>query len=340
MTGALTLLLASASALVQRDIKRILAYSTMSQVGFMFVALGVGAWGAAVFHLFTHAFFKALLFLAAGVVVLSLDHEQDIFKMGGLRKRLPFAFFTFLIGASALAGLPFVTAGFYSKELILGQAWSSPRGGAVLWAVSLLGAFLTPLYIFRALFVAFLGTPKGEVRERRETVLRVPIIILAVLSLGAGFLELPAPLGGPRLFSELLGKVFPPEGLRPAPSSSATEAVLLGVSAAVPLLGVAAAWAFYRRRPGIARPWTQGLQRFWFHGWGFDRLYDLAFVRPLVTLARLSRGDVFDALSRAVAWAGRVSHAALARTQTGQVQWYAAILVLGAAIVLAAAVFS
>ena len=145
--GALTLLIAGFSALAQSDIKRVLAYSTISQIGYMFLALGVGAWSAGIFHFMTHAFFKALLFLAAGVVILALHHEQDMFKMGGLRKRLPLAFWTFLIGAASLAALPLVTAGFYSKDLILEEAWASRarRYGAV--AGGLVGALLTALHL-------------------------------------------------------------------------------------------------------------------------------------------------------------------------------------------------
>src|SRR5690606_28470014 len=122
----------------------------MSQIGYMFLALGVGAWSAAVFHFMTHAFFKALLFLAAGALILALHHEQDITKMGGLRKRLPGVFFAFVIGAGALAAVPLVTSGFYSKEQILAAAWSAERGGEVLWLAGVAGAFLTSLYIFRA----------------------------------------------------------------------------------------------------------------------------------------------------------------------------------------------
>ncbi|HEX5416325.1 MAG TPA: NADH-quinone oxidoreductase subunit L, partial [Chloroflexota bacterium] len=144
--GAVTLLLAGFSALTQTDLKRVLAYSTISQIGYMFLALGVGAWGAAIFHLMTHAFFKALLFLAAGVVIMALHHEQDMLRMGGLHKQLPLAFWTFLIGAASLSALPLVTAGFYSKELILGAAWSSPQGSTWLWAAGVVGAFLTALY--------------------------------------------------------------------------------------------------------------------------------------------------------------------------------------------------
>lgn len=154
-TGAVTLLLAGFSALVQTDIKRILAYSTMSQIGYMFLALGVGAWQAAVFHLMTHAFFKALLFLSAGAVIVACHHEQDIFRMGGLRKKLPLVYACFLVGGSALAALPFVTAGFYSKDEILWLAFAN--GQQVFFYVGLFGALLTSIYTFRLIFIVFHG---------------------------------------------------------------------------------------------------------------------------------------------------------------------------------------
>ncbi|MGH8297045.1 MAG: NADH-quinone oxidoreductase subunit L, partial [Steroidobacteraceae bacterium] len=160
--GAATLLLASFSALNQRDLKRILAYSTISQIGYMFLALGIGAWSAAIFHFMTHAFFKALLFLAAGVVIQRLGEEHDIFRMGGLRRRLPLAFWSFLIGSAALAALPFVDAGFYSKDLILFDVWESGPDGPWLWAAGTLGALLTSIYIFRAVFVVFFGEARTE----------------------------------------------------------------------------------------------------------------------------------------------------------------------------------
>src|SRR5690606_29042516 len=159
--GALTLLGAAFAALAQRDIKRILAYSTMSQIGYVFLALGVGAWSAAIFHFMTHAFFKALLFLGAGALILALHHEQDIFRMGGLRRRMPAVFWTFLVGAAALASVPLVTSGFYSKEQILAGAWAFDRGGALLGLAGLVAAFVTSVYIFRAVFIVFFG-PQTE----------------------------------------------------------------------------------------------------------------------------------------------------------------------------------
>ncbi|WP_129503889.1 NADH-quinone oxidoreductase subunit L, partial [Aeromonas veronii] len=151
LVGAITLVLAGFAALVQTDIKRILAYSTMSQIGYMFLALGVGAWEGAIFHLMTHAFFKALLFLSAGAVIVACHHEQNIFKMGGLRKSLPLVYACFLVGGSALAALPLVTSGFYSKDAILWQVEASGQS-ALLWA-GLVGAFLTSLYTFRLIFI-------------------------------------------------------------------------------------------------------------------------------------------------------------------------------------------
>jgi NADH-quinone oxidoreductase subunit L len=155
--GALTLLIAGFSALGQHDLKRILAYSTISQIGYMFLALGVGAWSAAVFHFMIHAFFKALLFLAAGIVILVLNEEHDILKMGGLRKKIPVVFWTFLIGAASLSALPLVTAGFYSKDQILWYALSAQSGGKFLWLAGIVGAFLTALYSFRMIFIVFFG---------------------------------------------------------------------------------------------------------------------------------------------------------------------------------------
>jgi NADH-quinone oxidoreductase subunit L len=158
IVGAVTLVLAGFSALVQTDIKRVLAYSTMSQIGYMFLALGVGAWHAAIFHLMTHAFFKALLFLSAGAVIVACHHEQNIFKMGGLRKKIPFVYACFLIGGGALAAFPFLTVGFYSKDAILWQAFAS--GHTELFWAGLLGAFFTSIYTFRLIFIVFHGEEK------------------------------------------------------------------------------------------------------------------------------------------------------------------------------------
>ena len=164
--GLATLLISSFSALTQSDIKRVLAYSTISQIGYMFLALGVGAWSAAIFHFVTHAFFKSLLFLAAGSIILAAGHEQNIFKLGGVRKRLPVTFWTFLVAAASLAALPFVTSGFYSKEMILWYTWASNKGGPWLWAGGTLGALLTSLYTFRMVFLVCFGKEAHAVNGR------------------------------------------------------------------------------------------------------------------------------------------------------------------------------
>ncbi|HOS43734.1 MAG TPA: NADH-quinone oxidoreductase subunit L [Armatimonadota bacterium] len=221
--GAATLLLAAFSALAQHDLKRILAYSTISQLGYMFLALGVGAWTAALFHFMTHAFFKALLFLGAGAIIHSLRDEQNIFRMGGLRRRLPAVYWTFLAGALALAAAPLITAGFYSKDLILFAAWVSPVGNRWLWGAGLLGAFLTALYTFRMVFLVFHGPERTAPHGRPGPAMTVPLMILALLSLLGGFVETPADLGGVHLFSSFLGHALP--GLA-AHGSPALEAAL------------------------------------------------------------------------------------------------------------------
>src|SRR5574338_539649 len=193
--GTATLLLAGLSALTQTDIKRVLAYSTISQIGYMFLALGVGAWSAAIFHFMTHAFFKALLFLGAGVVIIELHEEHDMFKMGGLRRELRVVFWTFLIGSASLAAVPIVTAGFYSKDLILFDAWSSAAGGPSLWLAGLVGALLTSLYTFRMVFLTFFGDLQQRPAGRAGWRMNLPLIVLAVLAIVAGAVELPPTLG-------------------------------------------------------------------------------------------------------------------------------------------------
>src|SRR5437868_2508871 len=179
--GIATLLLAGFSAMTQHDIKRILAYSTVSQIGYMFLALGVGAWGAAIFHFMTHAFFKALLFLGAGIIIESLHHEHSVFKMGGLRKELPVIFWTFIIGGCSLAGLPLITAGFYSKGLIIWGARVSDKGSATLWLLAVFGVLLTSIYTFRLIFLVFFGEPKTHVSKKPGLAMTVPCVILATL---------------------------------------------------------------------------------------------------------------------------------------------------------------
>jgi NADH-quinone oxidoreductase subunit L len=329
LIGSLTLLVAGASALVQKDIKRVLAYSTMSQVGYMFLALGVGAWSAAIFHFVTHAFFKALLFLSAGVVIQALDNEHDIFRMGGLRKTLPIAFWTFLIGAASLSALPFVTAGFYSKELILRAAWLSQREGAWLWIAGVAGAFLTSIYSFRVVFVAFLGSGRTIARNPPLS-MTLPLALLAVFSVGAGLL--------PAIFGGLARPALPAGPAGPIGIEVQT------VAAFIPVLAIAAAALLYRGRPAYAsalarRPLVAALHGFLLPGWGFDRLYQALFVGPFLRLARITRGDFIDLPFRALAWTCGIASKMLVATQSGKVRWYVMGIALGGAVFIAMAVF-
>ncbi|GAB6966773.1 NADH-quinone oxidoreductase subunit L [Komagataeibacter kakiaceti JCM 25156] len=306
--GALTLLMAACTALVQSDLKRILAWSTISQLGYMFLALGCGAWQAALFHLMTHAFFKALLFLAAGAVIMRVDHEQDIFRMGGLRHTLPGITAAFVAGASALAGLPLVTAGFYSKEMILSDVWNARleltphavMSGHIMWAVALTGAFLTALYIFRCVFIVFFGDAKTPVTHGRTPgLMAIPLACLSVLCVVGGVIEMPDPIAPVHLFSALLSPGAPP------PSAHAPAwLVLAGVI--VPLGGLGVAWVLWGRARPIMRevPGQGDIIRLARNSRGMDALYDRVFVQPLRLLVWLARLDVPD---HAVTETGRLT---------------------------------
>jgi NADH-quinone oxidoreductase subunit L len=340
VVGSATSFVAAWSALAQRDIKRVLAYSTISQIGYMFLALGVGAWGAAIFHLMTHAFFKALLFLGAGVVIDALHHEHDLFKMGGLRRALPLTFWTFVIGAASLAALPLVTAGFFSKDMILWFAWASPYGSRWLWLVALVTALLTGLYSFRMVFLAFFGEPAHPVARRPGALMRTALVVLAVCSLFGGHVALPEILGGVDPFGTMLAPVLPPLTLLAARAAHRAELALLLVSALVSLAGVWLAWIYYRQRYRWerTRAWQAvglPLRDFLYHGWGFDWLYTRLLIRPYVFLATLNRRDVLDrtvmSLARAAAGVSRLFSA----SENGQVRTYAAGVLVGA-ILLAA----
>ncbi len=342
LIGALTLLLAGASALTQWDIKRVLAYSTISQIGYMFLALGVGAWSAAIFHFMIHAFFKALLFLAAGSVILSLHHEHNMYKMRGLYRMLPTTFWTFLVGAASLAALPLITAGFYSKDLILFEAWAAEQGSPWLWAAGLVGALITAVYAFRMLFVTFFGEPSEHVRASQPLAqpgpaIRLPLIVLAVLSIVAGFVELPHNLGGLTLFTDLLHTALPaPQAQELGP---ATELWLQVAAAMAVLLGVLVAYVLFMRRPATVRAWRDSrlgdvLHRLTFGGWGFDWLYERLFVRPYNWAARANESDVVDLFFTGLARLGLGLHRLFSLTQNGRLRWYVLGLAAGAAILL------
>jgi len=331
--GAATLLMAGFSALTQNDIKRVLAYSTVSQIGYMFLALGVGAWGAAIFHFMTHAFFKALLFLAAGIIIESLHHEHNIFRMGGLRKQLPAAFWTFLIAGCSLAGLPLITAGYYSKDLILWSAGRSAAGSAGLWAAGIAGVVLTSLYTFRLIFLVFFGPVRTPVTRRPGLAMTIPVCVLAVLSIVGGFDKAP--------FARFMATALPSfqEGI-----GGITEALSSVAAALAFVCGLLGAWFVYQRNPALAtamveNPMGHVLQRFWFSDWGMDWLYDRLFVRPVVWIARVNKADVVDSIYDGLASLTTACYRVLSLTETGKLRWYAAWIAGGTVAVVAIVMF-
>ena len=339
--GAATLLIAGISALTQWDIKRALAYSTMSQIGYMFLALGVGAWSAAIFHFMVHAFFKALLFLTAGVVIDALHHERDMFKMGGLRHQMPFAFWCFLIGAGSLSALPLITAGFYSKDLILWDAWTSGQGSPWLWAAGMTGALITSVYAFRMVFLVFYGKAKSVAAGSIGWRIRMPLIALAVLSLIGGFVELPATLGDLPLFSAFISSALP--AMRSV-VHTVPEDTMQYISGFVSLLGVFIAYIFFLYNPllardFVARPFGYALHCFLRGGWNFDRLYHALFIRPFTAIARLNKLDAIDLAYRFIQFLSISINRLLCMTQDGLVRKYALGIAMGAAIIIGMAVW-
>jgi NADH-quinone oxidoreductase subunit L len=339
--GALTLLIAGFSALTQRDIKRVLAYSTISQIGYMFLALGVGAWSAGIFHFVIHAFFKALLFLGAGVVIHALHDEHDMFKMGGLRKQLPVTFWTFLIGSACLAAIPLITAGFYSKDAILWAAFASEQGGTFLWLAGFVGALVTAFYTFRMVFVTFFGNAQMEADHKPGMVVKLPLIVLAILSLLGGFIETPHSLGGIHVFSGFMTGYLPSFE---AHGSLGTEILLQVVTSVMALLAVLFAYQVYVKQTINVASLSEsklgsGLHMFLTKGWQFDALYDTLLVKPFGFIARINRADVVDKFFAFLAFMAKAFHYLFSLTQTGRLRWYATGLALGAILTLTIMVF-
>jgi NADH-quinone oxidoreductase subunit L len=339
--GAATLLLAGLSALTQNDIKRVLAYSTISQIGYMFLALGVGAWSAAIFHFVIHGFFKALLFLGAGAIIITVHHEHNMFKMGGLRKKLPIVFWTFLIASASLAALPLVTAGFYSKDMILWETYASPSGSAGLWAMGYVGAFITALYTFRMVFVTFFGKVGIEPTFKPGWRITVPLIILAFFAFAGGFIELPHTMGEITLFSDVIHHTLP--GLEIQGNLGSSELVLQLITGLTALIAVGIAYLRYIRKktwPGSIKnsKALAAIYRFLKSGWGFDAIYDALFVVPLETISRINKNDVIDYLSKLVASTMVYFNKLLVLAQNGNLRWYMAAIALGAILTLTIAI--
>jgi len=335
VTGAATLIVAGCSALTQYDIKRVLAYSTVSQIGYMFLALGVGAWSAAIFHFVTHAFFKALLFLGAGVIIEALHEEHSIFRMGGLRKELPVAFWTFLIAGCSLAGLPFITAGFYSKDLIIWGAWSAAQGHPGFWVVGIVGALLTALYTFRLIFRVFFGPIQTPVSKRPGYAITVPLVILAFFVIVGGYVKEPL-----LAFVQSTLPTMLEEG-----AAGMTETLSGGIAALAFLSGLYFAYLFHLQKrslaeAAVANPAGRVLHAWWCADWGFDWLYDRLFVQPFLWVAQINKNDFIDAFYTGIARLTEALYRALQLAQTGLVRWYAAGIAVGSVLFLAIVVFS
>jgi NADH-quinone oxidoreductase subunit L len=338
--GALTLLVAGLIALVQVDIKRVIAYSTMSQIGYMFLGAGIGSYPNAMFHLMTHAFFKALLFMAAGIVIHALIDEQDIRKMGGLRQLAPKTYWGFLVGSLALVGI-FPFAGFFSKDSILAAAMDHGAYGYVLWAAGLVGTFLTGLYTFRLFFIVWWGEPSAFVREhfhalKRDVVgisLALPVGVLTVLSVVGGWIQF-SPWWHPveTWLQTVAEPVVSPESWQEW--TSIALSLLLGLS------GIAVAWTIYGARR-VAVPRVAWAQRTLEHKFWFDEAYDVLFYAPAVFLANFLRRGVEQPLiadsGRDLGDDTRDLGGLVARAQTGLLRTYA--LAIASSVAVLAIVF-
>ncbi len=332
--GGITAIFAATIALTQNDIKRVVAYSTISQLGYMVMACGLGAYTAGMYHLLTHGAFKALLFLGCGSIIIALHHEQDIRRMGGLKDKLPVTYWTFLIGSLALAGFPF-TAGFFSKDEILLAAWSAGALGKTLMVVGLITAFLTAFYSFRVVFMVFWGPSRvdrhiaREVREPSPT-MTLPLIVLAALSIVTGYLGIPEYLA-----PVLPGPVAPPS------HQDAAGLVIMTLATIMSLCGMAVAYVLYVRRPELpdrlAQQWNS-LYLGSLHKWYVDELYDAWLVRPTLEAAhdlwQWVDVRVIDSAVNGVASAVNLWSYALRRIQSGEVQHYALAMAIGAALIL------
>jgi len=345
ITGCFSAFYGASCAMAQRDLKRVLAYSTISQIGFMMLGVGAGAITAATFHLLVHAFFKALLFLGAGCIITAMHHQQDIYAMGGLRRAIPGIYRLFLAGALCLAGFP-LTGGFFSKDSILAAVWE--KGGGLyggLYLLALLTAFMTAFYTFRMVWLVFGGA--GSVPLHGEAAAHGPVprlmeavlFPLALFGLCGGVINLPAYLGEGVLNSFMA----PLTGAVAGHASHLTEIVLQAVAAVVAIAGIILAGFRYggaRRASRLAEAQQQatGLTAFLFHGWYVDRLYELVFVRPFVRLAALfwvqvDAGVIDGSVDRFALLLGRLGQL-LGRWSTGRVSLYLLSFVAGAALIM------
>jgi NADH-quinone oxidoreductase subunit L len=335
VTGGLTAIFAATIALTQNDIKRVVAYSTVSQLGYMMMACGLGAYTAGMYHLLTHGAFKALLFLCCGSIIIALHHEQDMRRMGGLKNKLPITYWTMVIGSLALAGFPF-TAGFFSKDEILLGAWSAGGLGQMLAVVGLITAFLTALYSFRLLFVVFWGKSHVDPHHadhihEPSPMMTVPLVMLAILSIATGYFHIPG----------FISPVLPTLGGDEIHHDSPAANVIMLFASAMGIAGIVAAYIIYVRYPmlpqRLAEKWKQAYALS-FNKWYVDELYDRMIVKPTVDLAnglwRKVDVTVIDGLVNGVGSATMLWGRTMRLIQSGEVQHYALAMALGAVVIL------
>jgi NADH-quinone oxidoreductase subunit L len=355
IVGCATAFFASTIGLVQTDIKKVLAYSTVSQLGYMFLACGVGAFSAGIFHLMTHAFFKALLFLAAGSVIHAMGGEQDMSRMGGLRKKIKWTFATMLTATMAIAGIP-PLAGFFSKDAILFSAFQNSGGPHLLYLFGLLTALLTSFYMFRLIFLTFHGKPRYDehhvhVHESPWNML-VPLAVLAVLSIIGGWLAAPALWGGSNYFANFLAPVFGSPAGAEAASEGAVgarqlELVFAGVSVGAALIGLAVAYWLYLKKPGKADGLAHSLKPAYttlLNKYYVDELYAAVVVKPLLwisTVVLWKTADVagIDGAVNGIADGAKAIGDGVRHTQSGNTRSYAVWVVVGAIVIIAVIFF-
>jgi NADH-quinone oxidoreductase subunit L len=364
IVGVATAIYTASIGFCQNDIKKVLAYSTISQLGYMFLGVGVGAFSAGIFHLMTHAFFKGLLFLGAGSVMHALSGELDMRKMGALRKKIPYTFWTFFIATLAIAGIPGLS-GFFSKDEILWQAFSSSHGHILLWAVAAIAAGMTAFYMFRALFMTFFGESRVDhdvahhIHESPK-IMTVPLMVLAVLSVIGGYIGIPHVLGGANHIHEFLAPVLG-GGAEPAKAhagisiisqawasggeagghSAALELLMMVISVVIALIGIGTAYLFYVKNPALpkmlAERW-KGLYKLVFNKYYVDELYEILFINSLKNLGTgLWKGFdefVIDGSINGVAYLIGWISGGLRKIQTGVVQNYAFSIILGGVVLV------
>jgi NADH-quinone oxidoreductase subunit L len=343
IVGLATALFAATIAVAQNDIKKVLAYSTVSQLGLMFVALGLGAYASGMFHMMTHAFFKALLFLGAGSVIHGMGGEQDIRYMGGLRKYLPVTFFTFLIGTLAISGIP-PLAGFFSKDEILATAFAH---NPVVWGFAFLASLLTAFYMFRLFFLTFSGTTRASAEvashiHESPGSMTVPLIVLAILSVVGGFVGIPAVLGGNHALNQFLAPVFENgQTITEHHLSHETEYILMATVIGVTLVMILLAYMLYvrfRQLPARDEATLNPLQRLVYNKYYIDELYAAVITRPLNALSkaidaiveRLLIDGIVNGTGRIVTWGSKTIRLA----QTGNTGFYIFAMVISVILIL------